>query len=775
MMRSLYAGVSGLKNHQLRMDVIGNNIANVNTPGYKKSRVLFQDIFSQTMRNGSGAQGNRGGINPAQIGLGVTLGAVEVMPTQGAIQPTSKTTDLSIEGEGYFVLDGSNPGEKLYTRVGAFDFDDTGTLTGINGSKVMGWALDPATGKIDTSKLTDLVIPRDLFLDPKATSGLQFTGNLKADAPTGTTYQAFKTAYDSVGQPHEMEILFTKTANNSWNYQVSLSQDDPLIQQHLVKYFPNFNNLSREAQWGALQAAEAAVLEPDAVASSVGTANAKLPQAPTPASAKFFSNNLIISAAAGGTAGNDIKVSVVQGTAANTTATVVGREVIVSLGTGAGNATLQKVADAINMGPAAGIVTAKVVAGTGANVASPVTATPLTGGYPASSLNITAKTSGLTGNDITVQFNKAGAASQPTAVAISGNDITVTLGTDANGDISATLKDVVDAINASPAASALVQAAVDKTDEGRLAQSVDKIWLQGGFLAGLDIQAAFGGTNGNKISIETVKGNSGGTAIAVNGQQITVYLQTDGSGNIVANLEDIAKAINSDEAASTLLKVWVDPANAADLASVTSRTALSGGADSTTQPRTGSLIFDQAGKILVDDTRLANGAEEGQLTKALSFDPDDPDAKRVTITPDFANLTQFAAASSAVVDNQDGNPPGGLETISINDSGAIVGSFSGGIRRELGRIALASFTNPAGLARVGENIYQDSGSSGDPRIGEALSAERGKVVSSSLEMSNVDLAEELTDMIITQRGFQANSRIITTSDELLQELVNLKR
>ncbi|MHB1125898.1 MAG: flagellar hook-basal body complex protein [Bacillota bacterium] len=775
MMRSLYAGVSGLRNHQLRMDVIGNNIANVNTPGYKKSRVLFQDIFSQTLRNGSGAQDNRGGINPAQVGLGVTLGSVEVMYTQGAIQPTSKTTDLSIEGEGYFVLEGSNPGDRYYTRVGAFDFDNTGTLTGVNGSKVMGWAMDPTTGIIDTSKLTEIAIPRDLFLDPKATTVLQFSGNLKADAPVGTTYQAFKTVYDSVGQSHEMEILLSKNDSNRWNYQISLSPEDPLIKQYLANYFPNYNNLSRDAQWGAVQAAQSAVLEPDATAARVGTASAKLPVAPTPASAKLFGDNLIISAAVGGTGGNDIKVSVVQGTGTNTTASVVGKEVIVSLGTGAGNATLQKVVEAINLGPAAGVVTAKVVVGAEANLASPVTATPLTGGYPDSSLNITAKDSGLAGNNITLQFNQAAAANQPTAVTVSGNEITVTLGTDANGDISDTLKDVVDAINGDAAASTLVQAAVNKIDENRLAQSTDKNWLQGGFQDGMDIQAAFGGSNGNKISVETVMGNTAGTSVAVNGQQITVYLQTDSSGNVVANLQDLAQAINSDVAARTLLKVWVDPAYAADVATVTSRTNLSGGTDSTTQPRTGTLVFDQAGKILTEDTRLANNAEEGQLTRALSFDPEDPDAQRVTITPYFTQITQFAAASSAVVDNQDGNPAGGLETISISNSGTIVGSFTGGFRRDLGQIALASFTNPAGLARVGENLYQVSGSSGDPRVGEALSAERGKVVSSSLEMSNVDLAEELTDMIITQRGFQANSRIITISDELLQELVNLKR
>src|SRR5690554_3516245 len=136
MMRSLFAGISGLKVHQTKMDVIGNNISNVNTPGYKKSRVTFQEMLNQTIRGASSPQGDRGGTNPTQIGLGVNLGSIDVIHSPGSPQSTGKTMDMSIEGEGFFVVsEGSN---RFYTRAGNFDFDTSNTLITPNGLKVMG-------------------------------------------------------------------------------------------------------------------------------------------------------------------------------------------------------------------------------------------------------------------------------------------------------------------------------------------------------------------------------------------------------------------------------------------------------------------------------------------------------------------------------------------------------------------------------------------------------------------------------------------------------------
>ena len=151
------------------------------------------------------------------------------------------------------------------------------------------------------------------------------------------------------------------------------------------------------------------------------------------------------------------------------------------------------------------------------------------------------------------------------------------------------------------------------------------------------------------------------------------------------------------------------------------------------------------------------------------------------ITPDFgteaasAGLTQFATDTTAVVADQNGYTRGELTGITIDKAGTVNGVFSNGRQQLIGQVALATFTNPGGLMKNGENDYIKTNNSGDAIIRRPGQAEAGSITAGALEMSNVDLAEQFSDMIITQRGFQANSRVITTSDEILQELINLKR
>ncbi len=137
MMRSLYSGITGLRNHQTRMDVIGNNISNVNTPGYKASRVIFQDIFSQTLSPASGNSTATGGTNPKQVGLGSTLASIDVLHTPSASQYTGVPLDLSIDGSGFFVI--RNNGQEFYTRAGNFGTDNSDYLVNGNGAYVLGY------------------------------------------------------------------------------------------------------------------------------------------------------------------------------------------------------------------------------------------------------------------------------------------------------------------------------------------------------------------------------------------------------------------------------------------------------------------------------------------------------------------------------------------------------------------------------------------------------------------------------------------------------------
>jgi len=412
MMRSLFAGVSGMRNHQVRMDVIGNNIANVNTLGFKASRVTFEEALSQLVRGASrpGATGSAsvGGRNPMQVGLGVNLGSIDRLFTQGNLENTGVTTDLAIQGDSLFVL--SDGSRYYYTRAGNFQIDGSGRLvSATNGLTVQGRI---AVDGVLTDQIGDIVLPIGQSAPARATSTVRLAGNLDAQAADGTTRETTITVYDSLGTTHELRVVFTKNGP-AWDLSVF---------------------------------------------------------------------------ADGGTT---------------------------AIGTG------------------------------------------------------------------TVTFTADGRLDSPQSQSVSFDP----------------------------------------------------------------------GNGANTLNIDLVFGTPGGL---------------DG-------------------------------------------------------------------------------------------------------------LTGFGGAMTAVLREQDGYPAGEFEGITIDRTGTITGSFSNGTVMTLAQIALADFSNPAGLYSDGGNMYTESPNSGAPVIGFAGESSPSTIASGTLEMSNVDLAQEFTNMIITQRGFQSNARVISSSDEMLQELVNLKR
>jgi flagellar hook protein FlgE len=222
MMRSLFSGVSGLKNHQTRMDVIGNNIANVNTVAFKASRVTFEDILSQTIEGARSPQtGGAGGVNPKQVGLGVRISSIDTLFTQGGLQTTDNPTDFAIQGDGFFVV--SDGRQVYYTRDGAFKLSADGALVNSGGLRVQGWLAD-ANGIIDTTKaLQDIFIPVGAQMKPKATENITFEGNLNANAQANDTWVTSAQVYDSLGNVHTLTVTFTKTANpNEWTWEATL-------------------------------------------------------------------------------------------------------------------------------------------------------------------------------------------------------------------------------------------------------------------------------------------------------------------------------------------------------------------------------------------------------------------------------------------------------------------------------------------------------------------------------------------------------------------------
>jgi len=409
MMRSMFSGVSGLKIHQTMMDVIGNNIANINTIGYKSSSVNFQSMLNQTIKGASTPNDTGGGSNPIQVGLGAKMSSIDSNFNQGNLQSTGKTTDMAIQGEGFFVLKSS--GGTYYTRAGNFAFDSMGNLVNpSDGSVVQGWIAE-SDGKINTNtELTNVTIPINQTIEPNATTKVSYSGNLPSDASIGDLFYAPIQIIDSQGNSHDLTIEFEKTANNTWSWTVT-----------------------------------------------------------TPASAS----------------------------------------------------------------------------GSG-----------------------------------TITFNPNG-------------------------------------------------------------------------------------------SIDTITG--------------------------------------------------------------------------------GSITYNPTG------------------------------ADPMTVEPNFGTVdkidgvTQFATDATIAAISQNGNVSGTLQSISIGGNGEITGVFSNGQNKVLGQIALALFTNPSGLLSVGNSFFAESNNSGVPVIGEPDAGGRGQIIVGTVEMSNVDLSKEFADMIIAQRGFQANSKIISASDEMLQVLVNMKK
>jgi flagellar hook protein FlgE len=225
----MFSAISGLKNHQTFMDVVGNNIANVNTTGFKQSRVTFEDILSQTVRGAAGPQDGRGGVNPMQVGLGTMINGIDTIQTQGTLQSTGKSTDMAIQGDGYFVT--SDGQQNYFTRDGAFDVGIDNTLVNAaSGLRVQGWQADAVTGLIDTaSPPTNITVPLGAGMTGKASTELVVKGNLDVNTVAGaaTAYEMSATIYDAQGNAVPLTLTFTKGAGiNSWTVDAVI---DPLV------------------------------------------------------------------------------------------------------------------------------------------------------------------------------------------------------------------------------------------------------------------------------------------------------------------------------------------------------------------------------------------------------------------------------------------------------------------------------------------------------------------------------------------------------------------
>lgn len=211
---SFSAGLSGLNANATYLSVIGNNLANINTIGFKSSTVTFMDLVSQTVGGAS--------ANPMQVGLGVMTGSISPVFSQGSIENSREATSVAIQGSGFFVVEGGSG--LAYTRAGNFSFDANGTLVTPDGYRVQGYTQsDPITGEIlTTGQPADIVVPPGVLREPTASTQFRTLTNLDAGAATGTSFTTSVQVYDALGAPHVMTVTYTKTGAGAWGYQMTL-------------------------------------------------------------------------------------------------------------------------------------------------------------------------------------------------------------------------------------------------------------------------------------------------------------------------------------------------------------------------------------------------------------------------------------------------------------------------------------------------------------------------------------------------------------------------
>lgn len=668
MMKSLYSGVAGLKVHNQRMDVIGNNISNVNTTAFKASTVTFKDIFYQNKSEATTGNIVKGGRNANQIGYGANLGAVEQVMTQSGLTYSDIPTDCAIQGDGFFrVMD--KVGNIYYTRNGSFHIDNYGNLCDPNGNIVLGVSGDP-TGVDASSNRINLFVPP---VDDKAAS---VSKTFKFD---GEAYN-YTISNRLIGP--EGNIALTILDLNDGETPFAVQNGDSLtVHMDLSADYKNVNEFQ--------QALDDAIAKGDVdlgAGFGLDFDFETLPWETVPVKAEYTISdganiNLIFVAGVDGVIGNDYTVSLkADGGVTEVMAEWNRNDLTVTIPQGAAVTTAQ-IENAIEKAA---------------------------GGDATKRMNVI-------GNNIDAASAVAGLDEKANAPDTAGVDGVLQLPKHAANTIELGQKSVDGAQRATTILTFTAEQGGDKSN-------------------GYEINVKVNG----KITDPVAKWSDG---------VLTISLPELADGDTL-DLDDLQKILN--EAAgnnqSKRVKVTIQNLN-----------------PNYDPDDANSQLYVEGDEIVASDTSFIGDKNyRTALTGGVNgFFKDFADAM------DTVKLADGRYAAEQTTKN--------LKQIYIDDDGVIYGVHAVHGTIAMGRIDLAIFENPMGLDQVGTSYWQPSLSSGDPEVKTPNDLGVGSIVSNALEMSNADLSQEISDMIITQRGFQANSRVITVTDTMLEELVNLKR
>jgi flagellar hook protein FlgE len=711
MLKSLFSGVSGLQSHQVAMDVESNNIANVNTVGYKYSRANFSDLLAQTRAIATAPQGQLGGKNPVQVGLGSTVSSMTRIFSQGSVQNSDKNTDVAIQGDGFFIISPDGGNTYKYTRAGDFKFDAGGNFVDNNGFTAQGWLRDPITGKVDsTAPITDINIPPGLTTPASPTQAVA----LKANLNSGSTVQSFSPAYEvPSGTP---PVLPTPPALDE-NGNAIASGDMGVMFNETGEAFALQKD---QGIWASFQ--NTALAGTTAVGAGAGELNVS-----------FTLDD-----------GSVKTITTTGGAAANTTADNANRYV-----------------SAINAQSAVTGVTATVRTTAGPNYYIDLLNTNASS---SASHNIrfvdNNANSGIPSSTVTTAYRYQYDPSAPATVADSDKKFT-------------TIADLRYALE--------TQA---RADGGGVAGAGNNIEVKVNSQGKFEITNPGGGANDYAVALNitglTGAGVVDNTKFTTNMQALNSVLPAGTTGKAFSQGFEAATHSSSIDIYDSLgskhtlrmefRKVSVDLATGSTWnmkVSVPSPATIDTVAP--TNEKTGSIRFNNDGSLATyNPPNISFSGNNGSAS-------DQQVSLSLGTANKFDGMTSFDSLSSTSGISQDGYTGGDLVGIRIDQSGTLVGSFSNGRSFGLAQIGMAKFTNNEGLSTEGGNVYNQTANSGDPIIGTAATAGRGFIQSSALEASNVDLSRALTQLIIIQRGFQANGKTITTSDQLLQTLIGLKQ
>ena len=828
MLKSLFAGVSGLQSHQVAMDVESNNIANVNTTGFKYSRANFSDLLAQTKSIATAPQGDLGGKNSVQVGLGSTVGSMTTIYSQGSIQNSDKNTDVAIQGDGFFIVSPDGGKSYKYTRAGDFKFDANGNFVDNNGFIVQGWTRDPVTGKVDsTAPIESIQIPPGLTTPASPTTEVVLKANLNA----GTTVESYSPAYsvssgtaagnrdiaalDSLGNPiasGNLGVMF-----NGAGEAFSLQENQGV--------WMSFKNTVKDDSAAILASTPAVFNMP--LAGSDGTDNQldiaiggiDITFAASGAGALDQDQNGAwyaseINAALGGSAtivanyDSSLNQLIITNTAKDPVAITASTTPAFDPGTsgitllGAFGGEQLELDFELDNGDTVSI---KTSGGTGTETINENANRYVTAINAKSSITgVTATFDVSSSKIILTNTNSNGAAS---------HNIRVTkIGSDDSGITSVLPGDALDTAFRYQYTSSEVSGGTGQGDTDKKFTTIADLRNQMEIQARHVIDTDFDGVR--ESNIEVIVNAEGKIEIknpgGANDDGYTVQLAVTGmtaksvfaggiseNNKFSSNMEALngilpdgsSSSISSQSFSaathSSSIDIFDSLGSKHTLRMEFRKTALSLESGSTwdlkitvpepstleqtgTQEQRGSIDFNNDGSLKKWNPPGVNfnGNNGSSPQQAVDFNFGSTDA--------FDGMTSFDSRSSTSGISQDGFTGGDLVGIRIDQSGTMVGSFSNGRSFGLAQVGMAKFTNNEGLSTQGGSVYVQTANSGDPIIGSAATSGRGFIQSSALEASNVDLSRSLTQLIIIQRGYQANGKTITTSDQLLQTLIGLK-